>query len=128
MDLCPSQSSQAALSAFIREGHFARHIRRMRKAYGERRRVLVEALDRELSSCCSIVGDAAEMHLTIVANRDIRDRHIAVQAAERKLWLSALSLSYVGGAPLQGFVLGFGNTRPSEIPQAVRLLRGLLRA
>jgi DNA-binding transcriptional MocR family regulator len=68
------------------------------------------------------------MHVTVLADGKVRDQEIALRAAARKLWLSALSLSYVGDAPRQGFVLGFGNTRASQIPAAVRVLRDLLRA
>jgi GntR family transcriptional regulator/MocR family aminotransferase len=128
MDLCPSPFNQAVLTEFIREGHFARHIRKMRQVYRERRRVLAQEIERELYPSCTIIGGEAGMHLTILINDEIRDSEIAAKAAERKLWLSALSLSYVGNAARQGFVLGFGNTRASEIPSAVRLLKKLLKA
>ena len=128
MDLCPSPFNQAVLTEFIREGHFARHIRKMRQLYGERRRVLVHEIERELYPTCTIVGGEAGMHLTILTGGGIRDTEIVAKAAERKLRLSALSLSYAGDAPRQGFVLGFGNTRASEIPGAVRLLKKLLQA
>jgi GntR family transcriptional regulator/MocR family aminotransferase len=127
MDLCPSPTNQAVLTEFIREGHFARHIRKMRQIYGERRRVLVKEIERELGSCSTICGGEAGMHLTILID-GIKDQEIAAKAAEQNLWLSALSLSYVGGAPRQGFVLGFGNTRTSEMPGAVRVLGKLLKA
>jgi GntR family transcriptional regulator/MocR family aminotransferase len=128
MDLCSPSINQAVLTEFIREGHFARHIRKMRQIYAERRRVLVKEIERELYPSCTITGGEAGMHLTVLINGAIRDTEIAVKAAERKLWLSALSLSYVGDAPRQGFVLGFGNARASEIPGAVRLLKKLLKA
>jgi GntR family transcriptional regulator/MocR family aminotransferase len=128
VDLCPPPINQAVLTEFIREGHFARHIRKMRQIYGERRRVLVKEIERELYPSCTIVGGEAGMHLTILTGGAIQDNEIATKAAERKLRLSALSLSYVGDAPRQGFVLGFGNTRASQIPGAVRLLKKLLKA
>jgi GntR family transcriptional regulator/MocR family aminotransferase len=127
-DLCPPAFNQAVLTDFIREGHFARHVRKTRQLYEERRRVLVEEIERELYPRCTIEGGGAGMHLTILIDGATRDVEIASKAAERKLWLSALSLSYVGEAPRQGFVLGFGNTRASEIPGAVRLLRKLLNS
>ncbi|HVG34603.1 MAG TPA: PLP-dependent aminotransferase family protein [Pyrinomonadaceae bacterium] len=128
MDLCPPSINQAVLTEFIREGHFARHIRKMRQIYGERRRVLVKEIERELYPSCTIVGGEAGMHLTILTGGEIQDNEIVAKAAERKLQLSALSLSYVGDAPRQGFVLGFGNTHASQIPGAVRLLKKLLKA
>lgn len=127
MDLCPSPINQAVLTEFIREGHFARHIRKMRQLYAERRRVLVREIERELGPSCTIVGGEAGMHLTVLLDGGARDSEVVAKAAERRLWLSALSLSYVGDAPRQGFVLGFGNTRASEMPGAVRLLKKLLK-
>jgi GntR family transcriptional regulator / MocR family aminotransferase len=127
-DICPSPINQAVLNEFIREGHFARHVRRMRQTYAERRRVLVREIERELYPSCEIVGDEAGMHLTILTDGALKDSEVTARAAERKLWLSALSLSYVGDSPRQGFVLGFGNTRASQIPGAVWLLKKLLKS
>jgi GntR family transcriptional regulator/MocR family aminotransferase len=99
----------------------------MRQTYAERRRVLVKEITQEFGSACTIVGGEAGMHLTLLIDGGIKDREIAAKAAARKLWLSALSLSYVSEAPPQGFVLGFGNTRVAEISKAIRLLKELLK-
>jgi len=42
----PNTALQVALTAFLREGHYLRHLRRMRRLYGERRRCLLETLAR----------------------------------------------------------------------------------
>src|SRR5215831_15379158 len=42
LDMGPPTFHQAVLADFIGEGHFARHIRRMRAVYAERRNVLIE--------------------------------------------------------------------------------------
>lgn len=51
-----SLASQLALRAFIAEGHFARHLRKRRQAYAERREVLAKALG---------VAAGAGLHLSI---------------------------------------------------------------
>lgn len=127
MDICPNHASQAVLANFIKEGHFTRHIRRMRKVYEDRRRVLVAELERQLGLSYEIVGTAAGMHLTLLLGDQVRDTQIADAAVQRKLWISALSLSYVGPFPRQGLVLGFGNTPSTQIPAAVRMLKDILR-
>jgi GntR family transcriptional regulator/MocR family aminotransferase len=126
MDICPSHASQAVLAAFIKEGHFARHLRRMRRVYEDRRRVLVEEIEQQFGSSCEIVGTAAGMHLTLLLGDKVRDRQIAERAVGRNLWLSALSLSYAGPRPRQGLVLGFGNSSSRQIPGAVLLLKKIL--
>jgi GntR family transcriptional regulator/MocR family aminotransferase len=126
MDLCPPHTTQAVMAEFIRAGHFARHIRRMRPIYAERRRVLVAEIERELGHCARIAGDAAGMHLTLFLSGRRNDRAIVAKAAQQALYLSPLSDLYAGSSPQQGLVLGFGNTRANQIPAAVRQLKKLL--
>src|SRR6266704_2414793 len=125
MDLCPSHIPQAVMLEFIREGHFARHIRRMRPIYAERREVLVTELARTFDAGAVIIGDEAGMHLTLLLPKPRNDQRLAARAAKELLWLSPLSASHVGKSPRHGFVLGFGNTRANQIPAAVRQLKGL---
>jgi GntR family transcriptional regulator / MocR family aminotransferase len=125
MDLCPSHIPQAVMLEFIREGHFARHIRRMRPIYAERREVLVTELARAFGEGATIIGDEAGLHVALLLPKLRNDRQLAARAAKESLWLSPLSASYVGESPRHGFVLGFGNTRANQIPAAVWQLKGL---
>src|SRR5436190_9483479 len=128
MDLCPSHIPQAVMLEFIREGHFARHIRRMRPIYAERREVLVTELARVFGEGAVIIGDEAGMHLALLLPKLRNDQRLAARAAKESLWLSPLSASYVSKSPRHGFVLGFGNTRANQIPAAVRQLKGVCAA
>ena len=128
MDIAPPTFFQEVLADFIDEGHFARHIRRMRVLYRERRAALVDSIGRELGSMVDVLGDEAGMHLAVKLTSGCNDVEIAEQAARQKLWLWPLSPSYMGGAAQPGFILGFGSTAVTEIPRAVRHLRNLLVA
>ena len=128
MDLCPSHIPQAVMLEFIREGHFARHIRRMRPIYAERREILVTELARAFGEGAEIIGDEAGLHLALLLPKLRNDQQFAARAAKESLWLSPLSASYVGKSPRHGLVLGFGNTRANQIPAAVRQLKGLCAA
>jgi GntR family transcriptional regulator / MocR family aminotransferase len=127
MDLGPPSFYQGVLADFIGEGHFERHIRRMRILYHERRSALVASIGRELRSAVGVYGSEAGMHLTVALQYPGHDVEIARRAASENLWIWPLSPSYLGKVPRQGFILGFGNTTPEEIPRAVRKLRDLLR-
>lgn len=126
MDLGPATLYQQVLADFIQEGHFARHIRRMRVHYGELRSTLVESLQDELGSLVEVLGDKAGMHVTVTLKRGGRDLEIAERAARVGLSLWPLSPSYMGEAPCQGFILGFGSTTKAEIPKAVCTMRNLI--
>ena len=124
-DLGPPTFYQEVLADFIREGHFARHLRRMRVLYFERRTALVDSISKELGSMVEILGGEAGMHLVVTLPNGSRDLEIAARASRQNLWLWPLSPSYLGEA-LPGFILGFGGTAVEEIPRAVRKLRNLL--
>jgi len=126
MDIYPPHLYQAVLTDFIREGHFARHIRRTRMIYHERRNVLVESLQSELGSRVKVLGVDGGMHLVASLPKGYADREIAERAAKQNLWLWPLSPSYLGPASQPGFILGFGSTLTREIPKAVRQLRSLV--
>jgi GntR family transcriptional regulator / MocR family aminotransferase len=126
MDIFPPYLSQEVITDFMREGHFARHIRRMRLLYGERRTALVDSIREQFGSRLEIHGTHAGMHLAVTLPKGQNDREIANNAAREGLWLWPLSPSYLGAKSRQGFVLGFGNTPVEEMPHAVSQLRAQL--
>ncbi|MDQ2844145.1 MAG: PLP-dependent aminotransferase family protein [Acidobacteriota bacterium] len=126
MDLCPPYMFQAVLADFLREGHFARHVRKTRLVYGERRSALVEAIRNELGSSFEVGGAEAGMHLVVTLPKGLQDEEIALRAASQKLWLWPLSPCYLGRNARQGFILGFGSTKAIEMVRAVRRLRSVL--
>jgi len=113
-DLCPSHGNQAVLAEFICEGHFSRHIRKMRQVYSERRRVLVEEIEGALGDCCKILGGGAGLHLTLSIGEGLI---VALRFVPLVRWQHS--------APEIRFRIG--NTSSAEIPGAVRLLKKLLR-
>lgn len=125
-DVSPPHLYQAVLADFINEGHFSRHLRRMRLAHGERREVLVHWIKKELGSAFEAYGAAAGLHLTLSLPKSYRDVAISERAARQNLWLWPLSPSYVGPTTQQGLILGFGGMTAAEIPHAVRRLRAIL--
>jgi GntR family transcriptional regulator/MocR family aminotransferase len=129
-DLFPPTLTQAVLAEFLAEGHFARHLRRMRALYRERRAALVAALEEELGDRLEVLGGEAGMHLVaaLPRGRGDRDREAAARAAEQGVWAMPLSSCYLGKASSQGFVLGFAGAEVAEIREGVRRLRAALDA
>jgi GntR family transcriptional regulator/MocR family aminotransferase len=126
IDVCPPQLYQAVLADFMREGHYARHIRKMRMLYSERRSALVEAIRSEFGSRLEVTGGAAGMHLAVMLPDGLNDVEIAARAARQNLWLWPLSPAYLGDNPRQGFILGFGSTTAAEMPRAVKRMRSVI--
>ena len=127
LDIGPATFHQAVLADFIGEGHFARHIRRMRTVYAERRNALVENLRKHFESRVEITGAEAGMHLSVIL-KGISDLDLSLHGARENLWLVPLSSFYLGREAQQGFILGFGSTLPQQIPAAIQKLRALMRS
>jgi GntR family transcriptional regulator / MocR family aminotransferase len=127
IDDFPPALYQAVLTDFLAEGHFARHLRRMRLLYRERRSALVEALRNEPGTTLQVLGERAGMHLTAILEQGADDRQIAERAARQGLWAMPLSACYLGTPSRAGLVLGYGGTGIPEILDGVRRLGTLLR-
>jgi GntR family transcriptional regulator/MocR family aminotransferase len=128
MDICPPSLLQAVLTDFITEGHFARHLRRMRLLYRDRRSALVDSLRGELGSALNVLGSQAGMHLVATLAKGSLDRTLSKRAAEQGIWTIPLSSCYLGSAPRQGLVLGYGSSSVAELRDAVGRLRGVLES
>ncbi len=124
IDLFPATLFQLALADFVREGHFARHVRRMRMLYMERRALLISALG-EIGQV-EIVSAEAGMHLVALLPRGADDRAISERAAAAGLSVQPLSLCCLEKPKRPGLILGYGGTDARRIAAGMRRLSALL--
>ncbi len=113
---------QAAVAEFIREGHLARHIRRMRGIYAERQSLLVEEARKHLAGVLDV--EPQEAGLTVVGwlPKGVDDQQAALQAHGHGIEVSALSRSAIEPMERGGLLLGYAVTPPREIREGVRKL------
>jgi len=117
---------QPALADFIAEGHFAAHLRRMRRLYAARQQALLGAASRHLDGLLDLAPDEAGMHLTaslspsLAARMD--DTAAAAKAARAGIATTALSGFYMGEARRQGLLLGYAAFDDAAIEDAARRL------
>ena len=126
MDIFPPYLYQEVLTDFMEQGHFGRHVRKMRQILGERRNALIDSICDEFGDMLEVHGSAAGKHVSVTLPAGFNDREIATRASKERLWLSPLSRYYAEKRPRHGFVLGFGSTPTEQIPAAVRRLRDLV--
>lgn len=121
-----SSLEQAAVARFIDEGHFARHLRRMRQLYRERGEALVEALRRTCAGALEVPVAETGMQLCARLSDDLLDTRVRDAAAARGVEVAALSDYALEGPAANGLVFGFGAVRPRAIREgAVALARAL---
>ncbi|MFG0532438.1 PLP-dependent aminotransferase family protein [Pseudomonas sp. yb_2] len=101
--------TQALVAAFIAEGHFTRHIQRMRRLYNERRVITIEALERTLPKGVQVDRSPGGMHLLLRLPEDTNDIALAEQLLARGMSVQALSRWYLSSQRHSGLLLSFTN-------------------
>lgn len=126
---CTSTRMQSTLAAFIQEGLLARHLRRMRRIYAERRALLLDSVDRHLGGTVEISGAAAGLHvLAHIGGWSARDgSRFMIAAAERRVGIFAATHLYSTPPTHLPALLAFGGIDAHRIDQGVRALAAVIR-
>jgi GntR family transcriptional regulator/MocR family aminotransferase len=117
---------QAILAEFISEGHFARHVRRMRTLYEARQKVLIEEVRRNLKGLLEMKADDAGMHLVGWLSHNIDESEVVLKAAEVNLRLSPISDHSINKYPRNGLVFGYAAFDQEQIREGVARLTVIL--
>jgi GntR family transcriptional regulator/MocR family aminotransferase len=121
-DRHPPGPSQALVAEFLAEGHFARHIRRMRTLYGERQAALVSAARREWRGLLEVPPADAGMHLVGWLSNGMSDRDASRRAAAAGISAPPLSAYYHAAAARPALLLGYSSITARKICEGARRL------
>jgi len=124
----PAALIQATIAAFLEQGYFGRHIRRMRQLYAERRAALVAALHDEVRPTLGIELQPGGMHLVARLPRGTDDIGLVAELSKQGIGPSALSAWGVEGPYAPGLLISFTNVDVKKAPQAARRLAAALAA
>jgi GntR family transcriptional regulator/MocR family aminotransferase len=119
---------QDALASFISEGHMARHVRKMRKLYSERRELMMSGLQTHFSPWLEPIPSSGGMHVTAVAPESIDIESIVRSARQRNMDLRSLRSFWESGTGQAGLVMGYGATAPEALTEGLLQLRRLFPA
>jgi GntR family transcriptional regulator / MocR family aminotransferase len=123
----PPLLEQAVLCDFITEGHFARHIRKMREMYAERLSVLLESASREFAGLLDISNVEAGLQTIGWLKPGVSADRVAAAAAERDVEVIPLSRYAFRSLQRDGIVLGFAAVDPKELRRGVAELAAVLQ-
>ena len=119
--------AQAVLADFMNEGHFARHVRRMRTLYAERLAALLKAVQTHADDVLEV--DEGEGGLSRVAwlPRGVDDTEVATEVARAGIQCMPFSEYCVHRPDRGGLVLGFSGIDEAEIEAGVQRVAGVIR-
>ena len=113
---------QLVLSEFITEGHFGRHLRRMREVYAERLSVLLEEARLRLTGLLEISSVEAGLQTVGWLCGGADAESAAAAATRRNVDVTPVDRYSQGRVLPQGLQLGFAALDMSEIRRGVREL------
>lgn len=118
---------QVGVAGFIADGHLARHVRKMRRIYKERRQMLVEFLQESLAHRMAPIPSFYGMHVAAFSHDDLDLEALVERLAQSKVNIHTLSRYYLGSAPRRGLVFGYGAAGLAELRRGLSVLGKALR-
>ncbi len=127
-DRYPPGISQAVLCDFIVEGHFGRHLRRMREMYAERLGLLQENARCYLAGVVELPPIQAGLNTPAYLVNGMSSVEAQARAADRGIETAALDVFALKRRDLRGLLLGFAAFDAREIKRGVLTLAEALRS
>ncbi len=124
----PSLYVQAALSDLMAEGHFTRHVQKLRTVLRSRRDILCQALAEAGERHVSIRPPAGGLQIVADLRPPVRAEDLCEEAAKRNLTVVPLSLHCLHRPAPNAVLLGFGSVAEADIAPAVGRLLQAVRA
>ncbi|PHV32752.1 GntR family transcriptional regulator [Janthinobacterium sp. BJB312] len=120
------QLDQLTLARFIADGHFAAHVRAMRKVYAVRRDAMAQAVQRHLPHVVTAQLPPGGLQMPCLLHEGRVELDTLRLAAQAGIALPGLSRLYATPPARGGWLLGFAALTPHEIDSGiVRLARAL---
>jgi GntR family transcriptional regulator/MocR family aminotransferase len=125
IDIHSPMLEQAVLADFIGEGHYLRHLRRMRTLYAERRGALLNATKN-----LPLQMDAPEAGIHCVGwlPDGVGEMEVVKKARDYDLELTPISTFSIEPPARKGLLLGYGGYSVLQIKNSARRLGELLRS
>lgn len=112
--------TQKILTTFLNEGHFFRHLKKMRALYQIRREWMIAALQEVYGDLFFTEQNDGGMHIVAFLSKGSGDREVARCWQQHQLQVNALSEWYRGSGKRYGLVMGYNNVRTYQ--EALELL------
>lgn len=127
VDWHPPLTTQLALAGFINDGSFDKHLRRARRAYGQRHRLLRDALAGPLAGGLTAIPTGAGLHITARLRPGHDEARVQAAAAELGIATTGLAQHFRARPGEPGLLIGFGATSAAELTAAIDALGHALK-
>lgn len=120
-----AQLPQAALADFISEGHFSRHLRKMRRLYQQQKQLAISLLQQHFPTSTILARDAG-LHLTMLLPGLTDDVALCQQLNQHGFKVQPFSRYCFLNEPERGLVIGIADADKDCLMQLISLLNTLM--
>jgi GntR family transcriptional regulator/MocR family aminotransferase len=120
------QLDQAVLADFIADGHFAKHLRKMRGLYEDRQQILVQEVNNQLNGLLEVSPSTSGMHLIGWLPEGVDDKPFFRAGLKRNLITIPISASCIAQNLRGGLFLGYTAFDESQIKEGVKVMSEML--
>lgn len=121
-DLCSGYLEQAVLARFIEEGHYASHVRRIRKACYERKNALIAAIEAYLPHIMQVHPTDSGVHIVCWLQNGVTAKAVVEKASSLGMGVQTFARYCQRPLSREGVLLGFANHPPETLREGIRLL------
>jgi GntR family transcriptional regulator/MocR family aminotransferase len=115
---------QRTMANFMEQGHWERHIRRMRMIYKKKHDILLRSVETHFGKRAAVIGHGAGLHVILMLPDTSHSEAEFIDRAQQKgIRLFPFSEFYVTGQPeATTLLLGFGGIEDSKIERGIATL------
>jgi GntR family transcriptional regulator / MocR family aminotransferase len=119
-----SRLHQHTLEQFMKEGHWERHLNKMRTVYRKRHSVLLRSIEKHFGNLVEVIGDDSGLHILLKVKNTSSETELIEQAANYDVTVYPTSIYYEqkGSIQFPMILLGFGGLNELEIEKGIQLL------
>lgn len=123
-----SRITQKTLQLFMTNGHWERHIRKMRKFYGKKYNILMKSIVKHLNTNVRIIGGNAGIHVLLEIRNGMNEDTIIQKAKIAGVKIYPTSKYWINHNDLKHpiFLIGFGALSENQIKEGIELLGNVL--
>lgn len=125
-DLCTGYLEQAVLARFIAEGHYASHVRRVRKACYERKSALAAAIADYFPGKMWVHPSDSGIHMVCWLVNGLTGKEVEMKASQLGMGIQSFKRYCQRPMSREGILLGFANHSPEVLQEGIRRLASVI--
>lgn len=124
-----SKDDQKIIEMFIREGHYERHLNRMRALYKSKHDLLLSLL-KQMTDICQVSGENAGLHVVLRFVNGLTEKEAIIRAENagvRVYGISEYDTSGLEGEKSDRVILGYASMSEKQMEEGMRRLQEIWR-